>query len=339
MFSFFRRGTPRNDAAFGIAVLGTGRVARKFMESVAGSPSVHVSALVTRDPAGAAPLAKKFGVPHIVALHNFAQMEDLSSTQAVYVALPNALHREYAERAAALGLHVLCEKPLAATIADAQAMIDVCRAANVQLSPGYRFLFDPAYLRLRRLVQEEALGRLTHIESNFGFVLQPDWRLDPAAAGGGSLFDVGVYPLRAFADLFPAAELRLTSVNLQRDPATQLELDTQFTATLAGTPVTCRSSYIADVANEIKLTGERGTLTLHHAFDYTGCRLEADYSDAAKLPVRFTQKPQPRAPHTFRLEAEAFAAAVRSGAAPRSTGEDGLADMQTIAAIEAFGRV
>ena len=139
---------------------------------------------------------------------SYASLVEDPEVEAVYVPLPNSLHREWVERAAAAGKHVLCEKPLAPTAADARAMADACAAAGVALLEAYMTPFHPRARAVEALVASGRLGALRFGRAVFTGVLdRPDdhrWRPE---MGGGALLDVGIYcvaPLLA-GDERPAA--------------------------------------------------------------------------------------------------------------------------------------
>ena len=123
---------------------------------------------------------------------------------AVYVATPNSAHRPLVEAAAAAGVAVLCEKPLAADMADAEAMVKACREAGVLLGTAYDQRFHPAHVRLRELLPE--LGTVTALRivyccwlpaewSPDGSGSYDNWRVDPARAGGGAAIDLAPHGL------------------------------------------------------------------------------------------------------------------------------------------------
>ncbi|HEX9258905.1 MAG TPA: Gfo/Idh/MocA family oxidoreductase, partial [Acidimicrobiales bacterium] len=117
-----------------------------------------------------------------------------ASVEAVYIPLPNGMHREWAERCAAAGKHVLCEKPLAPTADDAAAMADACAAAGVILAEAYFAPFHPRAARLMQMAQDGDLGELRSLRAHFSFNKPDleDYRWNPDQ-GGGSLLDVGIY--------------------------------------------------------------------------------------------------------------------------------------------------
>ena len=123
---------------FGYAVVGLGHIAEYFLEALGDSPTCAVTALISGDAAKARATAKKYGVSLTLNYAEFNRLRESPEVDAVYLALPVSMHREFTERAAAAGKHVLCEKPMASTAAEARVMVEACRAANVQLSIAYR---------------------------------------------------------------------------------------------------------------------------------------------------------------------------------------------------------
>ena len=119
---------------------------------------------------------------------------------AVYVAAPNHAHRALVEAAAAAGLPVLCEKPMATSMADAQAMVDACANAGVRYATAFDQRFHAAHRTLARLVAEGRLGTVTAVRIVYACWLPADWagdnwRIDPRRAGGGALFDLAPHGL------------------------------------------------------------------------------------------------------------------------------------------------
>src|SRR5690606_32352963 len=109
-----------------------------------------------------------------------------------YIALPNTMHRVVTERAARVGVHVLCEKPMATTLEDAEAMIRACAEARVRLMIAYRLHFEPANLRAISLAQSGRLGELRHFSSVFTQQARAGDIRTQAKLGGGALWDLGI---------------------------------------------------------------------------------------------------------------------------------------------------
>src|SRR5512147_799560 len=106
------------------------------------------------------------------------------------------MHAEYTIRAARAGKHVICEKPIAVTVKECEAMIEACRTAGRSLSIGYRLHFEPYNREMMRLGQQQIYGKVKLIEASDGFRLRDlnEWRLHKELAGGGALMDIGIYP-------------------------------------------------------------------------------------------------------------------------------------------------
>ena len=190
-----------------IGILGAARIARKFVEGVRGSARVQVVAVAARDRARAEEFAATTGVSAV--FDSYDALLSSSAIDTVYNPLPNALHAEWSIRAMDAGKHVLCEKPLAASRAEAGAMFDAARRNNVRLAEAFPYRSQPQTLRMQELLQAGAIGRVRMIWGTFAFTLEnrQDIRLDPALAGG-SLMDLGSYPLsliRMIAGEMPVA--------------------------------------------------------------------------------------------------------------------------------------
>jgi len=192
-----------------IGILGCARIVRRAIAGAlsASSPtrSRHavLQAIAGRDASVAAAWAAEFGIPS--SYGSYEQLIADPNVDAVYIPLPNELHRPWALRAAAAGKHVLCEKPLALDVADAEGIVHGCRAAGVVLMEAFMWRHHPRVALARRMLAEGKLGTLRYVKMDFSFVIdQSDWRLD-AARGGGALFDLGCYGIN-ISRLFTGAE-------------------------------------------------------------------------------------------------------------------------------------
>jgi predicted dehydrogenase len=139
--------------------------------------------------------------------------------EVVYVPLPNAQHREWTERAAAAGKHVLCEKPLAPTAADAAAMAAACERAGVILAEAWMTPFGPRWQAMLASARSGALGEVREVRGEFTFTLGPDRATDHRwdADGGGALLDVGIYTLGAAVQLWGADPDAVEAVSERTD--------------------------------------------------------------------------------------------------------------------------
>jgi D-xylose 1-dehydrogenase (NADP+, D-xylono-1,5-lactone-forming) len=177
-----------------IGILGTARIARSFISGVAPSKAVEVTALASREAVKAQEFAKEVGVQR--SFGSYAELLADPNVDAVYIALPNSLHAEWAIRAIQAGKHVLCEKPLAATADQVRAMFAAARSHGVMLAEGFPYRSQPHTAKLQELLQAGMIGKVQTIQAAMGFtVLDPlNIRLNPTLAGG-VLMDAGIYPV------------------------------------------------------------------------------------------------------------------------------------------------
>jgi D-xylose 1-dehydrogenase (NADP+, D-xylono-1,5-lactone-forming) len=185
-------------------ILGCARITRRgLIPGLRASRQSELHALASRNPAQVQAWAEEFQVPKAYA--SYQEVLDDPEVDAVYIPLPNELHKIWVNAAADAGKHVLCEKPLALNAAEARAMAAHCRARGVVLMEAFMWRHQPRATAVRRLVAEGAIGALRLIRSSFSFPIDPgDWRLDPTR-GGGALWDVGCYGVST-ARLFAGAE-------------------------------------------------------------------------------------------------------------------------------------
>jgi xylose dehydrogenase (NAD/NADP) len=175
-------------------ILGPGRIAPRLVRAVTGSDRGTLVAVASRDPDRAAAFAAVHGIPR-----SFGSYEALLASpdvDVVYISLPNHLHAEWTIRGLEAGKHVLCEKPLALSVTDVDAIATTAARVGRIAVEAFMSLHHPQTLRAVELARSGTLGRLELVHGTFSFFLtQPDDpRIDPAK-GGGSLWDVGCYPV------------------------------------------------------------------------------------------------------------------------------------------------
>lgn len=179
-------------------IAGCGWVARDYVgPAIQASANGRLTALFDPDAVSRSLAATMFGVPVQDDLAAFLATPGLD---AVYVAAPNHAHRPLVEAAARAGLPVLCEKPMATTYADAEAMVGACARAGVRYATAFDQRFHPAHRALAALVSEGRLGIVTAIRIVYACWLPADWagdnwRIDPRRAGGGALMDLAPHGL------------------------------------------------------------------------------------------------------------------------------------------------
>ena len=325
----------------GYAVIGLGEIASHFMPGVRGSRHCQITALVSGDRAKAERMAAEYGLPtgSIYSYEEFDRIRDNKTVDAVYVALPNSMHAEYTIRAAKAGKHVLCEKPMAISVAECEQMIAACRAANVKLMIAYRLHYEPVNRKAIELVRSGVIGQVEVLESSFGFNAKPGvWRLQKKLAGGGPLCDVGIYSLNAMRYLTgeePAEFKAFCSVVAKDGRFAEVEENCSWTMRFpSGILASCATSYGANLPGFFKVHGPRGWVSAEPAFVYDGLVLTARYGGGkGAKPEEFRMESDYKDPAQFGWEADHLAECILNGREPATSGEEGLRDMRSIAEI------
>ena len=295
----------------------------------------EVTTLVSGSPEKADRLADRYGVEHVLDYDEFEAGEAIDAYDAVYLAVPNGLHLDYAEIGANYGKHVLVEKPIETTADRAREMVRACESAAVTLMVAYRPRVEPAHRRLREMIRDGVLGDPVQVHGWFtGHVLRHDpdpdqWRFDPDLAGGGALVDVGVYPLNATRFLLDANPVAAQAATFTPDStfdgvdehvAFQLEFPDGVTAS-------CTASYRTQQDDYLRVVGTEGQATLHPAFN-------AEVNPTLTLEVgdeRFEY--EGRFVNEVAEEFDYFAHCVLTDTTPEPDGRDGVADMAAVEAI------
>jgi predicted dehydrogenase len=319
----------------GYAIIGIGRIAYHFMAGIQNTTNSSVTGLVSGHRDKADKVAAQYGVAagSIYSYENFDEIAHNPNIDAVYVALPNSMHAEYTIRAAKAGKHVLCEKPMSTSVADAEAMIAACKAANVKLMIAYRCHYEPIHLKAIQMIRDGKVGQVQAISSSFGFNIAPgEWRLNKKLAGGGPLYDVGIYSLNATRYLTGEEPAKVTAVasTIDHDGRfNEVEENVAWTTIFpSGIVADCSTTYGANMTGYFKVYGSKGWLQIEPAFNYEGADLRAELSGQA------LDEPDPaRDPSQFQAQADHFSHCVQNNLEPNTPGEEGLKDMRWIAEI------
>ncbi|HUI43739.1 MAG TPA: Gfo/Idh/MocA family oxidoreductase [Terriglobia bacterium] len=333
-----RAPEPQQDGRrIGYAIVGLGRISMgQFMPGVKVSQRSRITALVSGHRDKAERVAAQYGVPRS-AIYNYQNYEQIAhnpTVDAVYIALPNGMHAEYTIRAAQSGKHVLCEKPMANSVAECEQMIAACRKADRKLMIAYRCRLEPTNLRAIQLIRDGYVGRLQLIDTGFGFNISPgEWRLNKKMAGGGPLVDVGIYSLQACRYLSgeEPTELNATWSVIDRDGRfNEVEENLVWTMRFpSGVLTNCYTSYGANCGNSYRATGSKGWVELGPAFTYEGIRMRSEGQESAAIGEPVAD----HYPDQFSREADHFADCILGNHEPRTPGEEGLRDEKLIQAI------
>ena len=290
-------------APVGFGVLGAGSfvAGRAVLPAIDASPSCRLVAAASRS----GPVPARWAD---AAVDDYDDVLAHPDVEAVYLPLPNGLHREWTERAAAAGKHVLCEKPLAPDAETARAMVGACRDAGVLLAEAWMTPFHPRFARALELARSGAIGTVTHVDGRFTFTIGPEaasnYRWD-ADQGGGALLDVGIYALGAAVELLGADPVDVAASSTSEhgvDASTTAELRWAGGETAA---ITC--SFVDDEAQELRIVGDDGELGIDDEA-FTGGADDRRLRVASHGRERIDDVPG-RDP--YRAMVEAFADAVR----------------------------
>jgi predicted dehydrogenase len=317
------------------AVIGLGRIAGHFMPATRATTNSEVTAVVSGHPDKAKAIAAQYNIPasSIYTYENFDEIAKNPNVDAVYVALPNSMHAEYTIRSAKAGKHVLCEKPMATNVADCEKMIAACKAANVKLMIAYRCHYEATNLKAVKMIRDGELGQVQAIESAFGFNCAPgEWRLSKTMAGGGPLFDVGIYSLNACRYLTGEEPEHIAAYASTIDHDGRFkEVEENVSWTMrfpSGIVASCATSYGANMDGYFRVYGSKGWLQVDNAFVYEGLHLRA------KTQGKQIDELNPaKDPSQFQAEAEHFSHCLQNNLEPQSPGEEGLKDMRLITEI------
>jgi glucose-fructose oxidoreductase len=314
------------------AVVGLGYIAQVAVlpafRNVADTS--RLVALVSGDPQKLRRLGRRYRVPLGVGYRGYDDLLESSEVDAVYIALPNSMHKDFAVRAAQRGVHVLCEKPMAVTTKDCRAMIAAANRADVRLMVAYRMHFEAANLEARKIVRSGRLGEPRLFDSVFCNPVRPGNSRLEAALGGGTLWDLGIYCLNAARMLFDAEPTQVEARTARSADPRFREVE-EMAGALLRFPgerlATFTASFAAADRSAYTLAGTKGTLKVEPAFDFPG-----PLAYELKVGARTTRR-RFGASDQFGPELAHFSACVRSGRDPEPSGSEGLADVRVIEAL------
>ena len=327
------------DKRVGMAIVGLGRIAvEEMLPAFAQSRHAKPVALVSGDRAKALKIAHQYNIPESAVLdyRDVDKLAHMPEVQGVYIALPNGMHAEYTVRAARAGKHVLCEKPMANSVAECEQMIEACRKAGRKLMIAYRSQYEPMDRALVKMVRDRKLGALKEFSSvNSQNMGDPQhWRLKRALAGGGALPDVGLYCINAarFLSGEEPTEVIGNTWSTPGDPRfREVEESCQFILRFpSGFMASCSTSYGAHKSQFFRLNGEQAWAEMDPAYAYHGLKLKvsrvADGKEEAS-DIQIEEKNQ------FAAELDHFAQCVQQDKDVHTPGEEGLQDQRIMEAI------
>jgi predicted dehydrogenase len=329
----------------GFAIVGLGRLSlEELLPAFGETKKARLVALMSGTPDKARLVAEQYGIgaDAIYGYDEWDRLKQNPAVQVVYIVTPNGLHRDQVVAAARAGKHVLCEKPMANSSAEAREMVEACARANVKLMIAYRCQYEPYNREVTRLARSGEFGRPRLIQAFNGQTtgLPEQWRLKKALAGGGALPDIGIYCLNGVRALLGEEPVSVQAqvYSPPGDPKfAEVEETVTFTLRFpSGVLAQCMTSYGIHESRRLQVHTERGDIDLQNAFAYRGQRLVLSHPDGK---IESQDNRVLAAKNQFALEIDHMAACILEDRRPRTPGEEGLQDHVLMEAIYEAARL
>lgn len=313
----------------GVALVGLGNYSNVMLgPALKETTNCYLTGIVTGTPAKAEKWASDYDIKekNIYSYDNYDDIANNPDIDIIYIVLPNSMHAEYSIRALEAGKHVICEKPMAMNAEEAQRMIDTAKKVGKKLAVGYRMHYDPYFIEAKRLGQNEIFGPVNYMECALGYSFTPEagsWKLKKDM-GGGSLYNLGVYPIQSARHTKGAEPVYVTAQATTQRKDIFTEVPEIFTWQLEFADGAIGHCYSAPVAYLDRLYAgcKDGFIELDPATNYTGQK-GSSTNGTMDYPQVFQQK----------LQIDDFARCVLEDQESIVKGEDGWHDMLVIDAI------
>jgi predicted dehydrogenase len=314
------------------AVVGLGYIAQiavlPAFEHARGNSKL--AAFVSGDPEKLRTLAGQYGVENTYSYEQYVDCLESGQIDAVYIALPNHMHRAYTTAAAEKGIHVLCEKPLALSEADCEAMIAVAEEERVKLMTAYRLHFDRANLQAIEIVNSGEIGEPRMFTSTFSQQVRPGNSRLKRDVTGGPLHDMGIYCINAARYLFKAEPVEAFAWNVRSKDERFVEVP-ETTSGMLGFPedrvAFFTASFGAAERSVYEVVGTKGSLKLDPAYEMAEpLKMELTVGDRTTKTI-FKKHDQ------FAAELVYFSDCILQNKELEPSGYEGLADVRIIEAL------
>jgi predicted dehydrogenase len=327
-----RRSNGKTTRKIRYAVVGLGNIAQVAVLPAFehASENSELVALVSSDKKKLEELSRRYDIS---VTGSYDQLEGVfreANVDAAYIAVPNHLHRVMTERVAKAGVHVLCEKPMALTSKDCQAMMRAARTHRVKLMIAYRLHFEEGNLDSIAQLRKGAIGEPRIMSSVFCHQVRPGDIRTNERTGGGALFDMGIYCINAARYLFGAEPEEVSAQQFVGTERRFRDVDEMTTAVLRfpGDRVAqfTAGQGAADIG-EYHVVGTKGVLRLDPAYEYVD-ELKQYFTIGGKTRQKtFSKRDQ------FAPELVYFSRCILENRVPEPSGEEGLADVRILEAL------
>ncbi len=289
-----------------------------------------LAALISDDPKKLDELGKKYGVDELYDYQHFDQCLRESQLDAIYIALPNNLHKEYAIRAAEAGVHVLCEKPMAMNSQECIEMIEAADKSDVKLMIAYRLHFEEANMKMVEALKSKKIGEARLFNSTFALQVREGNIRTKGEMGGGPINDIGIYCINAARYLFQDEPIEVIAMAASCDDPRFASIDETVSAIMRFPGERVASfvcSFGAADISRYEVVGTAGRIFMDPAYDYA---MELKYEIVAgkkELKKEIPKRDQ------FAPELLHFSDCIINDTEPEPSGLEGLADILAIEAI------
>jgi predicted dehydrogenase len=314
------------------AVVALGDISQEAMlPGIKHTGNSELVALVTSDPDKAREVAAEYKVDAVYDYDRFPELLSSGTIDAIYLAMPNWRHAEFAIPALKAGIHVLVEKPLEVSVAKAQQLIDAQKESTAKLMVAYRLHFEPGTLDLIKTVRSGELGQVHFFSCAFAQVLDPKNHRNMNGDLAGPVMDMGPYPINAARNIFASEPIEVVSAVGSRHEGSQLgDFDDTVAVTLRF-PEGCLAqfiiSYYGSAIDSYSVVGTKGNVQMSPCFLYGGSLEQRTTIGQDKSHKSYKNTDQ------FGGEMKYFSNCILNDLAPEPDGEEGLADVRVIEGI------
>lgn len=313
----------------GVALVGLGYYSTGLLApGLEQTTHCYLAGIVTGTPDKAEKWKQLYNIPdkNIYNYQNFDSIANNPDIDVIYIVLPPSMHAEYTIRAANAGKHVWCEKPMAMTEAECKKMIDACNKNKVKLSIGYRMHHEPNTQQIIQFRKNLVYGKISSVEAAAGyFDSRTDHWKQKKNMGGGSMYDMGVYPLNAARYSTGLEPIAVTARQSTTRPEIYKEVDETMAFDLefpGGITAKCETSFGKGM-NTLHVTCEKGWYKLSPFQSYSG--ISGETSDGKQLNLTI--------PHQQAKQMDDDALAIINKKAMLVPGEEGLKDIRVVEAV------
>ena len=315
----------------GIALVGLGEYSTSMLApALTQTTYCELTAIVTGTPEKEKIWADRYNIPkeNIYNYDNFDDIANNKDVDIIYVVLPNAMHADFSIRAARAGKHVICEKPMAVSVEEAEAIIKACKDAKVKLSVGYRLHSEPYTQEVKKMVAEQTFGKTLFASAEAAYLSGNNWnqwRFNKELSGGGALMNMGVYAIQGALYAIGENPIAVTAQEFSTIPEKFKDTDETITAQFEfsnGATATIFTSHNAR-ADRLYASCEKGWFELDTAYTYGPLHGRTSRGDEITFP-HFSQQA---------MQMDDFARHILEGTPNKAPGEMGLRDMKIIKAI------